>query len=455
MDLANHALPTHLSALVDVAHYQKMVQQVLAMAKQQGAEQAEVTVQASQGLQVAVRLQEVDKIEFNRNKAISLTVWVAQRKGTATTTELSEASLKRTVQSALDLARFTEADPCSGLADPASLAQEIPDLALYHPWELSVNEAIAQAKACERFALDYDKKIVNSDGAELYSEQDYFLYANSHGFIGGYPSSQHALNCVVIAQDEAGMERAYQYTQNRQPQQLWSAEQVGTEAASRALSRLAAQKIATQHTPIIFNAETARSLIGHLVQAISGGRLYRQLSFLLDSLGQAVLPAQFDLIERPHLLAGLGSAPFDDDGVATQARTLVEQGILTSYVLSAYSARKLGLANTGNAGGVHNLMLQSQTSMTFAQLLQSMGEGLLVTELMGQGVNLLTGDYSRGASGYWICDGKIQFPVHEITVAGNLKQMLLNLQNMSDDIDTRGNIQTGALLVEGMMVAGS
>lgn len=447
------ALPTQLKEFVNETQYLEIAKEMLAYAKQKGASQAEVALHASIGLNVTVRLNEVETLEFNRDKAVGVTVYLGKQKGSASTTDISAASLKSTVEAACDLAKLTEPDPFSGLADIHEMAKDIPDLDLYHPWDLTVDNAVALAKTCESSALSVDKKITNSEGATLASSQGFHVYANSHGFLGAYPASRHSLSCMVIARDPQGMERDYQYTVSRQKELLSKAQTVGLEAATRALKRLSAKKLPTQRLPVIFHASIASSVIGHFLSAISGGRLFRKSSFMLDSLHKKYFPDNIQISERPHILAGIGSAPFDSDGVATKDKELVKDGVIASYILSAYSARKLNLLNTGNAGGTHNIFI-TPTQGDFDSLLKTMGRGLVVTELMGQGINLVTGDYSRGAAGFWVEHGEIQYPVHEITIAGNLQNMFKQLIGVGSDIDKRGSIQTGSLLIEEMTLAG-
>ncbi len=448
------ALPIKLPELVDELRYQSIVTQMLAIAQKLGATQAEVGLHSSIGLNVSVRKAEVETLEFNRDKAIGITVYCGQSKGSASTTDISTDSLHKTVEAAINLAKLTEADPFAGLANKEDLAMHIPALDLYHPWDIRVGEAIALAKDCENAALGYDKKIVNSEGATVSSAQAYHLYGNSHGFLGYYPTSRHSLSCSVIAQDQSGMERDYEYTTSRKATELEVAEQVGKAAALRTLKRLNAQKIPTQRAPVIFHATIASGILSHFINAISGGRLFRKTTFLLDSLGQQIFPSFVQLYERPHLLSGLGSAPFDHDGVKTTDKDFVKDGIVKSYILSAYSARKLNMQTTGNSGGVHNLFIEPGID-DLPALLRKMDRGLLITEVMGQGINLVTGDYSRGAAGFWVEKGEIQYPVHEVTIASNLRQMFANLISVGNDVDKRSSIQTGSLLIADMMLAGA
>lgn len=447
------ALPSQLNEFVNVNNYQQISKDMLEMAQKLGASQAEVGLHASIGLNVTVRLGEVETLEFNRDKAVGITVYAGQRKGSASTTDITAESLKSTVEAAYRLAKLTEPDPFAGLALSSEMAKDIKNLDLYHPWDLHVDEAIKLAKTCEHHALAVDKKINNSDGATLSSSQSFHLYSNSHGFTGAYPTSRHSLSCMVIAQDLQGMERDYQFTVARKSSLLEKAENVGIEAANRALKRLNAKKLSTQRVPVLFHSSVAQGLIGHFLAAISGGRLFRKSTFLLDSLHKKIFQDNIHIYERPHIQVGMGSAPFDNDGVATKDKDLVKNGIIENYILSAYSARKLNMPNTGNAGGTHNVFIQP-THGGFDDLVKTMSRGLVVMELMGQGINLVTGDYSRGAAGFWVENGEIQYPVHEITIAGNLQNMFKQLVGVGSDIDKRGGIQTGSLLIEEMMLAG-
>lgn len=428
---------------------------ILKLAKASGATAAEVSASVDFGLSVTARMREVETIEFNRDKGIGLTVYFGQKKGTATTTDTTLESLQETVDAACHIAKYTEEDDCSGLADSELMAKEIPDLNLYHPWSLEPVEAQSLALDCEGAALDFaPDSIHNSEGATLNTYQSLRIYANSHGFMGGYPTSRHSLSCSVIGKLNGSMQRDYYYTVARAAQDLESARRVGERAAERTVSRLGAKKIPTCEAPVIFVPEVARSLFGHFFSAISGSAIYRNSSFLLDSVGKTIFPKKLNLVERPLLPGALGSAPFDGEGVQTQDRDWVKKGKIQSYVLSSYSARKLGLKTTGNSGGLHNIFV-STGDKSFIELMKDMGTGLVVTELMGQGVNKVTGDYSRGAAGFWVENGELQFPVEEITIAGNLKDMFANIVEIGKDVDGRGNIQTGSVFIEKMMIAGS
>jgi PmbA protein len=407
----------------------------------------------STGLSVTVRLGEVETLEYQRDRSLGVTVYTGQRKGSASTANLSPAAVQETVAKALSIASFTTDDEFAGLPDASMMAVEVPDLELCHPWALEAPAAIELAKRCEAAALAEDPRIRNSEGASVSTHQKLRVFGNSHGFVGGYPSTSHSVSCVVLGQSNGEMQRDYWYTAARDWRTLEDFEEVGRKAARRAVRRLGAGKMATRKAPVLFAPELARGLIGHFVGAIGGAAQYRRTSFLLDARGRQVFPESISLIERPHLPGALGSAPFDGEGVATRDRDLVTAGVLDGYLLDTYSARKLGLVTTGNAGGVHNLVVQGDM-LDPQSLLRKLGTGLLVTEMMGQGVNPVTGDYSRGAAGFWIENGEIARPVHEITVAGNLRDMYLGIVAQGDDVDRRGAIHCGSLLIEQMTIAG-
>jgi PmbA protein len=431
----------------------QMCEDVLHHAKLAGASAAEAEISLGIGQNVSVRLGEVETIEYNRDKGMSVTVYFGQRRGHASTSDLSSQALKDTVAAACSIARHTAHDEYCGLAEPALLAKEIPDLDLYHPWALSVEQAIDLAKECEAAALQVDARINNSEGAGVSAYEGMFCYANSHGFIGGYPTSRHSLSCSVIAEDGDEMQRDYWYSSARAAEDLESAGAVGRIAGQRTVRRLGGRQLRTMQVPVLFEANVAAGLLSHFVSAISGGNLYRKSSFLLDSLEQQVFSPLIHISEQPHLRKGLASSPFDNEGVATRPRDLVSAGVLHGYMLSSYSARKLGMVTTGNAGGNHNLILRSG-GLDFAGLLQSMHTGLLVTELLGHGINMVTGDYSRGAAGFWVDHGEIQYPVEEITIAGNLKDMFRHIVEVGSDVMVQGSKQTGSILVERMTIAG-
>ena len=432
------------------------VEFALAEAKQSGATAAEAGANISQGLAVTVRLGEVETVEHTRDKGLGLTVYFGQRTGSASTTDISPEALRDTVRAACAIAKHTAEDDCAGLADPARLARQFPDLGLHYPWHPDMPQAIELARAAETAARETDARITNSEGASLSTHEGLEVYGNTHGFLGAQASTRHSLSLSVIAQDQAGMQRDYWYTVARDPQRLESPQAVGHEAARRTLRRLGSRQLSTRECPVLFEAPIASSLLSHLVNAVRGSSLYRQASFLLDSLGKPVFADFVHLHEQPHLAGALGSATFDSEGVATQARDLVRGGVLQGYVLDSYSARKLKMTTTGNAGGVHNLTLDpGPDSLDLGKLLKRMDTGLLVTELIGFGVNIVTGDYSRGAAGFWVENGEIQYPVEEITIAGNLRRMFRQLLAAGSDVDTRGNLRCGSILIENMTVAGN
>ncbi len=429
---------------------------MLAYAGQRGASAAAVDVSEGFGQSVTVRQNEVETIEYTRDKGLSVTVYLGQRRGHASTSDFSPQAVRDTVDAALAIARHTAQDDCAGLPDAGLLAREFPDLDLYHPWDLPVDAAIELAKQCERAALEADARIVNSEGATVNVHEGQFVHANSLGFIGGYPTSRHSLSCAVIGEEGDSMERDYWYSVARDAKDLQDAQELGRIAAHRTVRRLNARQLDTMQAPVLFEAPVASGLLGHFVGAVSGGSLYRKSSFLLDHLDKPVFAPHIHIEDDPGIRKGLASSPFDDEGVRVQRRAIVEGGVLRGYFLGSYSARKLGLCSTGNSGGNHNLILRpsGEGELDFAGLLKKMGRGLLVTELLGQGVNPVTGDYSRGAAGFWVEGGEIQYPVQEITIAGNLKDMYRNIVAAGSDILAQGSRQCGSILVEGMTVAG-
>lgn len=429
-----------------------IAEQVLAKAQQQHASACEVGLSLSEGLSVTVRLGETETLEHHRDRSLAITVYKDKRKGSVSTGDLSEAAVRESVEKACSIAGFTGADPYAGLADAELMAGTINDLDLYHAWELSSEDAIELATRCEAAATGTEG-ITNSEGATVTRYGGCALYANSHGFIGGYAGTRHSVSCAVIAGTNDTMQRDYWYDTARDASAMASIEQIGHIAAERTLRRVGARKIKTCRAPVIFSPETARSLLGHFIAAISGSALYREASFLLDKKGSRIFPAFISISEQPHLLQALGSAPFDNEGVATVTRTLVSEGVLQDYVLDSYSARKLGTVTTGNAGGVHNLVINPGLQSP-DDLVKSMNKGLLVTELIGHGVNIVTGDYSRGATGFWVENGEIQYPVEEITIAANLRDMFNSVMAVGNDVDTRGNIRSGSILVDNITVAG-
>ena len=437
-----------------LAELQQMSESVLQLAKTAGASAAEAEVSLGFGQNVSVRMNETETIEYNRDKGVSVTVYFDQQKGHASTSDLSPQALQDTVAAACNIARYTAQDEFCGLADSALMAKDIPDLDLHHPWDLTVDQAIKLAQECESVARAVDSRITNSEGASVSTYEGMFAYANSNGFNGGYASSRHGLSCSVIADDgDDNMQRDYWYTSARAPGDLESAAYVGRLAGERTVKRLNSRRIKTAQVPVMFDASLSSGLISHLISAISGGSLYRKSSFLLDSLGKQVMSPFVTIEEKPHLLRGLASSPFDNEGVATKPRTLVKNGVLQGYMLSSYSARKLGMVSTGNAGGNHNLIV-SHSDLDFNAMLKTMGTGLLVTELLGHGINMVTGDYSRGAAGFWVENGVIVHAVEEITIAGNLKDMLNQIVAIGNDVLVQGSKQVGSILIENMTVAG-
>jgi PmbA protein len=435
------------------ATLQQLAADVLAHARKQGATACDVDVSEGFGQSVTVRCDEVETIEFNRDKGIGVTVYSGQRKGYASTSDFSAQALRETVDAALAIARYTAEDDCAGLADAALMASAYPDLDLYHPWALTVDAAIALARNCEQAAFDASPLVSNSEGASVSTQEAQFVSANSHGFMGGYPTSRHYVSCSVIAGEQDAMQRDDWYTTRRCASELDDAATVGRIAAERAAARLGGRKVKTGEFPVLLEAPLAAGLLSSLVHAASGGALYRKSSFLVDQLGRQIMPAFVDIAESPHIPRGLGSAAFDSDGVATRERPVVSGGVLQGYFLSAYTARKLGMQTTGNAGGSHNLIIVPG-ALDFAGLLAKMGRGLLVTELLGHGINYVTGDYSRGAAGFWVENGRIVHPVEEITIAGNLKDMLAGIVAVGNDVQVRGSKQTGSILIDRMTVAG-
>ncbi|NHB93002.1 metalloprotease PmbA [Photorhabdus cinerea] len=428
------------------------VSQALELAKA-GCDAAEVAVNKTTGIGVSTRFGEIENVEFNSDGALGITVYHQRRKGSASSTDLSPDAINRTVQAAIDIARYTSPDPCAGPADKALLAFDAPNLDLFHPTELDADKAIELAARAEQAALQADKRINNTEGGSFNSHYGIRVFGNSHGMLQSYCSSRHSMSSCVIAEVDGDMERDYAYTISRRFEDLKSPEWVGQECARRVLSRLSPRKLPTMKAPVLFAAEVATGLFGHLVGAISGSSIYRKSSFLLDHLGKQILPSWLTIEERPHLLAGLASSPFDSEGVCTSNRDIIKDGVLQTWLLTSYSARKLGMASTGHAGGIHNWCIAGQ-GQDFAGLLRQMGRGLVVTELMGQGVSAVTGDYSRGAAGFWVENGEIQYPVSEITIAGNLKDMWANMVTIGDDIETRSNIQCGSVLLPEMSIAG-
>ena len=438
--------------------FEELVDLALGHAKKLGATDAGAEASEGSGLSVSVRKGELENVERNRDKSLGVTVYVGHRRGNASTSDFSKAAIERTVQAAYDIARFTAEDPMAGLPDEQDIAKHHPELDLFHPWAITSEEAVQLALRCEDAALRTSKRITNSEGAAVSAQQSHFFSAHTHGFRGGYASSRHSLSVSPIAGKGDNMQRDAWYTSMRSANELSSPEAVGRYAAERALSRLKSRKIATTQCAVLFESPVAAGLLGGFVQAVSGGALYRKSTFLLDSLGKRVFPKHIDILEDPHVLRGKGSSPFDDEGVTTRARRVVDAGRVQGYFLSTYSGRKLGMPTTGNAGGSHNLVMRSRLTQAGDDLdamLQKLGTGLFVTEMMGQGVNYVTGDYSRGASGFWVENGQIAFPVQEITIAGNLKDMFQGIQAIGSDAYTLGAKTIGSVLINRMKIAGS
>lgn len=441
---------------------QQLAQDVLRYAQEKGASNAAVEISEGSGLSVGVRKGKIETIEQNKDKGIGVTVYLGEdrhvRRGNASTSDFSEQSLRATVDAAYNIARFTAEDDCAGLPEADTLEMHPIDLKLCYPWLISTEEAVELAKRCEAAAFAVDKRITNSEGASVYAQQSHFVTANTRGFMGGYPYSRHTISVAPIAGKGAHMQRDDWYSSTRDPKKMASPEAVGRYAAERALARLHSRKLDTRKCPVLFEAPLASGLLGSFVQAVSGGALYRKSTFLLDSLGTQVFPSHIQIAEDPHVVGAVGSAPFDEEGVKTHHRDVVKDGVVQGYFLSTYSARKLGMQTTGNAGGSHNLSLTSSLTKSkddFKAMLKKLGTGLLVTELMGQGVNYVTGDYSRGASGYWVENGEIQYPVEEITIAGNMKEIFQQIVAIGSDVLVRGTKQTGSILIESMTVAGN
>ena len=448
MSAAQSVGPQALPAL------QEQVEQILAEAKRQGASACEVAVSLEQGLSTSVRQREVETVEFNRDQGFGITLYSGQRKGSASTSASGPEAIRETVAAALAIAKHTSEDESSGLADKALMAKDLKDFDLFHAWDITPEQAIEQALICEAAAFDADPRIKNADGTTLSTHQGCRVYGNSHGFIGGYASTRHSLSCVMIAEADGQMQRDYWYDVSRQGELLANPVSIGQRAAQRAASRLGARPVPTCEVPVLFSAELAGGLFGSFLGAISGGNLYRKSSFLEGTIGQKLFPEWLTIDERPHLMRAMGSSAFDGDGLATYAKPFVEKGELVSYVLGTYAGRKLGLPSTANSGGVLNLFV-THGDEDQAALLRRMGRGLLVTELMGSGLNMVTGDYSRGAAGFWVENGEIQFAVQEVTIAGNMRDMFKQIVAVGNDLELRSNIRTGSVLIERMTVAGS
>lgn len=437
----------------EIDRLKNIVQDLLDEASKQGATAAEAGLNQENGLSVTARLGDVETLEHHCDQGLGVTVYFGRRKGSASTTDLSSASIKETVAAACSIARYTSEDEYAGLPDKDLLATEFPDLDLHHPWNISADAAITLAIECEDAARNFHPEISNSEGASINTHQGIRVMGNTLGFLHGYISTRHSLSCSVLAQRGDSMQRDYWYSIARNALNLEPAVDIGKKSAQRALRRLEARSLSTRQCPVLYSAEIASGLLGSFIGAISGGNLYRKSSFLLDALGTQIFPEFIHIHEQPYLKGALGSAAYDGEGVITRARDIVSRGILQGYVLSTYSARKLGMKSTGNAGGVHNLTI-TPGKLDYQGMLKELNTGLLVTELMGQGVNMVTGDYSRGAAGFWVENGEIQYPVEEITIAGNLKDMFKSIIAVGSDVDYRGNIRTGSILVERMSIAG-
>lgn len=438
----------------EAANLQQIVAELCQRARAKGPCEVEVSASINRGYSVDVRLSDVDKLEYTHDTILSIVVYDGQQKGSASSTDLSARALSETLEKAWRIARFTGKDDCHGLPERDCLAFGYPDCDLYHPWNVSPSQAIELAKHAEEVGMSFDPQISNSEGVSVETTCYYHVLTNSQGFMGNYFTTQHHISCAFLANSPEGMERDYDYTVARDPRELLTPDQIAIEAARRTVARLNPRRVKTGKYPVIYRANVAKGLLGHFISAIQGERIYHKSSFLADSLGQSVLSPAMTLMERPHLQKGIGSAPFDQEGVATIEQAIVKEGILETYCLSSYSARKLGMLPTGHAGGVHNMECLSHHTLAFDVLLAEMGCGLLITDVMGQGVNLLTGDYSRGASGFWIENGKIAYPVSELTIAGNLQEMLHHIVAMGSDRDRRSSVITGSLWVDGMTVAG-
>ena len=438
---------------MDTAQFEILSNDILDEAKRQGASDTEVGIAFNKGFSVSARDGDVETVEYNQDKVVEIKVYFGKKSGSASLSDLRPEAIKAAVEAACHIAKFTGEDPAAGIAEKSELAFNYPTLQLAFPWSITVEKAIEMACLCEQEALALDKRIISAEEVSVSTIEAWSLYANSNGFTGAFPYTRYDMSCVLIAKQGDEMQRDYSYTVSSDPTLLESISHIAKEAAFRTVRRLGARRLKTMKTPVIFVAEEARSLLGHFVAAISGGSLYRKASFLVDHLGKQIFPSFVHIQEQPHLHRALGSAPFDNDGVATRANVFIEDGTLKNYLLGVYTARKLGMQTTGNAGGVHNLVV-SPGNKNLAELIKTMHKGLLITEMMGNGVNIVTGDYSRGVGGFWIENGEIQYPVHEITVAGKLQDMYAKFVEVGNDVDIRGNVRTGSILIEEMMVAG-
>ncbi len=441
------------STFLNSVEIEKISNEILDIAKSMGASSSELSIQFNKGINVATRLKEVETIEFNQDKHIALTLYYGERRGSATSSDPSISSLKQLVSHAADIAKVSDPDPCFGLAEEKLLATNLPDLNLNFEWNIDTQKAIDEAKACETIALNLDKRIINSDGANISSHQFLSAYANSHGFYHHYYSSRHSKSCVLLAEDGEGLKRDYDYSVARDPKYLCSNDFLANSAVKKTLARLGARKISTRTCPVIFSNDISSSLLSSLISAISGGNIYRRSSFLLDKVGEQIFPSKYSVSESPYDMGGLGSSSYDAEGVQTRNNIFIKNGILNHYALGSYSARRLGLKTTANSGGVHNLSI-SHDDISFKELLFKMGSGLLVTSLMGSSINMITGDYSRGASGFWVEDGEIAYAVDEITIASNFIDMFSTITGISSDIDPRKATKCGSILIPAMTIAG-
>jgi PmbA protein len=440
--------------LEEIEDIKNKVGEALELAKSYGVSNAEIAISRQRGLSVSARNGEVETVEFNQDGALGISVYRGARKGSASTSDLSRDALQRTVKAACDIAQYTSEDDCAGLADKELLEMSPLDLDLYHHQDLTPEQGISMALESEAAAFDYSDKITNSDGASFAGHEGFRVYGNTHGQLVGYPSSRYSLSCGMIAQVDEQMQRDSEYTLSRKFDQLHAPQDIGRRAAESSIAKLNSRKIDTMAAPVIFRADIAGTLFGHLVSAIGGGNIYRKSSYLIDRVNTQILADNVTIEERPHLLAGLASSPFDSEGGKTHEREIVSAGMLNTYLMASYAARKLGLKSTGHAGGIHNWLVHP-TMGSLTDMAKEMGKGLIVTELMGQGVNVVNGDYSRGAGGFWVENGEIQYPVSEVTIAGNLEDMFMNIVGTGSDIDERGNVQSGSVLIEQMQIAGN
>jgi PmbA protein len=441
-------------AFPDAESFKNIVADTLKMAIEKGATQAEAGLSVSQGLSIATRMREVETIAHQQDNGLGISVYFGQHKGTASTSNLNPEAIRKTVEAACNIAKYTSKDPCAGLADKDLIATEFKELDLYHPWDITPEAAIELALECESSALDFDPRVVNSEGASVDMSAGVSVYGNTHGFLQAQHKTRHSLSCSVIGEADGSMQRDYWYDISRNASHLTTAKAIGEKAADRTVKRLGARKLKTRSAPVLFVPEVARSIIGHFTSAISGSAQYRKASFLLDAVGSQIFPEFIQLIESPFEKQSLGSANFDSEGVAIKAASLVIDGVIQNYLLDSYAARKLSLKSTGHGSGIHNLTLNN-TGKSFNECLKTMHTGFLVTELMGQGANTVTGDYSRGAAGFWVENGEILYPVEEVTVAANLKDMFMGISEVGNDIDKLSNIRTGSILIENMKIAGS